>query len=274
MSPWSIYGAWLAMVVSVTMPPEAARHNDRARVLYEQGERAQALAELTAAYAAMPDVRADRAGRDAVLGSLRGLLLELHAESGEPGFLCDLHGRLERHLRALAAEDTSETLRGYLREVEVKLQAHPPDVCAPPKPVRQSEEQPLRRSAPVAQQAEEVSPKHLRIAGGVFIGLGGVLAGAMSYGLIDQKRLDRRAREIDALAAGRPLMVEEYDRLLDIHGEAVQRRNLAIGAGIASAAAVVFGAVMVARGRTRGRQVALAPWWSSAGAGLTLQVRR
>lgn len=270
----------LAQAPAQALPGAAAAHNDRALALYEEGRLDEALAELTAAYAAMPDPRADRAGRDSVLGSIRGVLLELHARTAAPAPLCDLRTRLRDHLAALAdpPEDPRPAdlvaIEAHLRDVEARLAALPSDTCgaatAAPRPAPPPAPPPARP----AERPDEIPPKHLRIAGGVLIGLGGALAGVMTYGLVDQSRLQRRAREVDEAAAGRPLTPDEFADLKDLRADAVMRRNLAIGAGAAAGVAVVFGAVLVARGRpARASRLAVAPLWLARGAGLGLTLR-
>ncbi|HEY0133505.1 MAG TPA: hypothetical protein VGB85_05480, partial [Nannocystis sp.] len=63
----------LTLILSL-LPPAADVHNERAMALDEAGRLAEAADELAAAYAAMPDPRADLDGREQVLGSLRGVL--------------------------------------------------------------------------------------------------------------------------------------------------------------------------------------------------------
>ena len=53
------------------LPTEAAEHNKRAMVFYDNGQIAPAFEAFHAAYASMPDARADRAGRENLLGSMR-----------------------------------------------------------------------------------------------------------------------------------------------------------------------------------------------------------
>ena len=65
----------LSLVLALALAPEptalsseAAEHNKRAMVFYDNGQLAPAFEAFQAAYASMPDARADRAGREGLLG--------------------------------------------------------------------------------------------------------------------------------------------------------------------------------------------------------------
>jgi hypothetical protein len=261
-------------------------------MFYDNGQLAPAFEAFHAAYASMPDARADRAGREGLLGSMRATLLEMHAASGEPAPLCRLKEVLQTHADALAAAfpDTPDMLelrsaRARHDEVTAQLAALGPDACAaPPPPPRwpsrsPSPCRPRRPRSPIPSRrhraTDTIPPRHLRIAGGVTLGIGVVLLGVMTYGIVGETRHEARVDEIDAGAAGRPLSLEEYDDLLDHRGEARSARAVAIGTGVAAGVMTGLGTTLflLARRSARAQRWSAAPWWSPAGAGLTLRVQ-
>jgi fermentation-respiration switch protein FrsA (DUF1100 family) len=102
-----------------------------------------------------------------------------------------------------------------------------------------------------------------------------VLLGAMTYGIVIEAQRKAQANQIDADAAARPLTQDEYSRLLDLRGDALSARYLAIGTGVAAGVTVALGTTLLvlARRSTRTQRLSLAPWWSHTGGGLTLHVR-
>ncbi len=289
----------LSLVLALALAPEptalsseAAEHNKRAMVFYDNGQRAPAFEAFHAAYASMPDARADRAGREGLLGSMRATLLEMHSASGEPAPLCRLKEVLQTHADALAAAfpDTPDMLelrsaRARHDEVTAQLAALGPDACAAPPPPPRAESEPVAMPAPAPTIADPkppppgatdtIPPRHLRIAGGVTLGIGIVLLGVMTYGIAGETRHEAWVDEIDAGAAGRPLSLEEYDDLLDHRGDARSARAVAIGTGIAAGVMTGLGTTLflLARRSARAQRWSAAPWWSPTGAGLTLRVQ-
>ena len=275
------------------LPPEATAHNKRAMMFYDNGQLAPAFEAFHAAYASMPDARADRAGRESLLGSMRATLLEMHAASREPAPLCRLEEVLQAHADALAAAfpgtpDMLELRSARARhdEVTAQLAAFGPDACAAPpppppptasEPVATTAQAPtvIRAEAPSPRAADTIPPRHLRIAGGVTLGIGVVLLGVMTYGIVGETRHEARVDEIDAGAAGRPLSLHEYDDLLDHRGEARSARAVAIGAGVAAGVMTGLGTTLflLARRSARAQRWSATPWWSPGGAGLTLRVQ-
>jgi hypothetical protein len=257
-------------------------------MFYDSGQLAPAFEAFHAAYASMPDAQADRVGRENLLGSMRATLLEIHAASGEPAPLCRLQTVLQTHADALAAvyPDSPDMLeirsaRARHDEVTAQLAALGPEVCAAPTPspppLVASEPPPTVAPAepPSARAADAIPPRHLRIAGGVTLGIGVVLLGVMTYGIIGETRHETRVDEIDAGAAGRPLTLVEHDDLLDHRREARSARSLAIGTGVAAGVITGLGTTLflLARRSARTQRWSAAPWWSPAGAGLTLRVQ-
>jgi len=273
-----------------TLPPEAAEHNKKAMVFYDNGQLAPAFAAFHDAYAAMPDARAERSGRENLLGSMRATLLEMHAATGEPAPLCRLQEVLQTHADALATAfpDTPDMLelrsaRARLDEVTAQLTAIGPDACAAPTPPPAVSEPvasptPEPTVAPVrapSPHADAIPPPHLRIAGGVTLGIGVVLLGVMTYGIVGEARHEARVDEIDAAAAGRPLSLDEHGGLLEHRREARSARLVAIGTGVAAGVMTGLGTTLflLARRSARVQRWSAAPWWSPAGAGLTVRIQ-
>jgi len=278
------------------LSPEAAEHNTKAMVFYDAGQLGPAFDEFHAAYTSMPDARRDRAGREILLGSMHAALFELHEAGGQLEPLCRLQEVLQVHADALTAAfpespDMLEirSARERHSEIAVQLAARGPDACAaapsttptpPPDAVKPPESQPSppRPATPTHSPApanDVIPPSHLRIAGGVTLGLGVALLGVMAYGIAGEASHEGRVNEIDAGAAGRPLSVAENQDLLDHRGRAQAARNLAIGTGVAAGVVTALGATLfvLARRSARAQRLSAIPWWSTTGAGLTLRVQ-
>lgn len=282
-------------LVPATLPPEAAEHNKKAMMFYDSGQLAPAFEEFHAAYASMPDAQAGRGGRESLLGSMRATLLEMHAASGEPAPLCRLREVLQAHADALVAAfpgtpDMLELRSARARhdEVTAQLAALGPDACAaaPPPPSAAPEPAATPTTGPTSpnvaplmppspRASDTIPPRHLRIAGGITLGIGVVLLGVMAYGIVGETRHKARVNEIDAGAAGRPLSLDEHGDLLDHRREARSARVVAIGAGVAAGVMTGLGTTLflLARRSARTQRWSAAPWWSPAGAGLTLRVQ-
>ncbi len=273
------------------LPSEADEHNKRAMMFYDNGQLAPAFEAFHAAYASMPDAQAHRAGRESLLGSMRATLLEMHTASGEPAPLCRLQTVLHTHADALAAvyPDSPDMLeihsaRERHDEVTAQLAALGPAACV----VTPTSSPPSQPDAPVTAASEpaaapvrspphakdSVSPRQLRIAGGVTLGLGAVLLGVMTYGIIGEARHERRVDEIDAGAAGRPLDPDENKELLDRRQDAQVARYLAIGTGVAAGVTTALGTTLFLLARpARMQRWTAAPWWLPGSAGLMLRVQ-
>jgi len=268
---------------------------------YEAGHPEQALELFLAAYGSVPADREQNHHREALLGSIRGSLIMENERSGAAAPLCRLRGILKAHVdsvRSIFADDLErpEVIVNVQRigMVESQLADYSPHACDPapappiaPAPVVAPTPPPDDlHPAPLAHPVHPVhpvhpsrphgpSPRQLRIAGGIGVGVGAALLGAMTAGVVQHARttarLDARASE---LPPGRPLDPMTWAAVQHDLGRARLHRGLAIGTGISAALALGTGAALflVARGRPRPR-FALAPWWLSSGAGLTAQVR-
>ncbi|MBK7827220.1 hypothetical protein [Nannocystis sp.] len=278
--------------VPAALSPEAGEHNTKAMQFYDNRQLEPAFAEFQAAYNTMPDPRRDRAGRELLLGSMRATLLDLYDATGEPGPLCRLQAVLQTHVDALttAFPDDPEMLeirsaRARHQEVTQQLAGIGPDACAPPPPLPPvitasptPPPAPASTAVPPPAQAptdHSIPPRQLRIAGGVTFGLGAALLGGMTYGIVVEAQRKAQANTIDAEAAARPLTTDEYTKLLDLRGDAMNARYVAIGTGVAAGVATGLGTMLfvLARRSARTQRLSLAPWWTHGGAGLTLSMR-
>ena len=230
--------------VPAALSPEAGEHNTKAMQFYDNRQFEPAFEEFQAAYNTMPDPRRDRAGRELLLGSMRATLLDLYDATGEPGPLCRLQAVLQTHLDALTTafpEDLEmleiRSARARHEEVTQQLAGIGPDVCAPPPaPVITASPPAPPASTAVPLPAKiptdhSIPPRQLRIAGGVTFGLGAALLGGMTYGIVVEAQRKAQANTIDAEAAARPLTTDEYTKLLDLRGDALTARYVAIGEG-------------------------------------------
>lgn len=279
--------------VPADLSPEAGEHNAKAMQFYDRRQFEPAFAEFQAAYNSMADPRRDRAGRELLLGSMRATLLDLYDATGEPGPLCRLQAVLQAHSDALtkAFPDDPEMLeirsvRARNEEVTQQLAGIGPDVCAPPPPApvvstpppappRGPADSLAMRTAAPATDERSIPPRQLRIAGSFTFGLGAALLAGMTYGIVVEAQRKAQANTIDAEAAARPLTRDEHTKLLDLRGDAMSARYLAIGTGVGAGVAVGLGTMLfvLARRSARAQRVALAPWWTRGGAGLTLSMR-
>lgn len=294
----------LTLCLSLTLPPAAHEHNERAMDLDEAGRLDEAAVALEAAYAAMPDPIADLDGREQVLASLRSVLNRLHQQTGAPTPLCRLRDRLRSHVDALqtalaATPDRIELTgnRERLAEVDHQLTAYPPDACDPEISSKNSSEIAPNQSPPIPptnnlkhnvqspntrsfqtsstnQSIDAPSPKSLRIAGGITLGVSAALVGVMTYALVQQRRRLTDARAIEQDIAGRDPTRAEYDALLDHRAHARNDLALALGTGISAALTIGLGVALLVMARKHPqRRVTLAPWWLSSGTGVSLTMR-
>lgn len=282
-------------------PPEAATRDEAAMQRFERGDLEGAYAEFVAAYAALPDAAGDRAAREGVMGSLRSVLRALHARAPrDPGALCRLERHLHAHVEALRAAypaqpDLLELVGNEVRLAEVRRELAPfgDDACAsaaekispddaaprsaePPSPTV-SASPPTRRAAevPPARPADVIPPRHLKIAGGVTLGLAAAALGVMTWGIRAELGLRDEIDDVESAASGRPFTNDERDALMDLLGQARSSRHLALGTGIAGAGLAAIGAALVVAGHRAARtsRWSASPWWLPAGGGLVVHAR-
>ena len=296
-SPLALALALASAPVPAALSPEAGEHNARAMQYYDRRQFEPAFAAFQAAYDAMPDPRGDRAGRELLLGSMRATLLEWYDASGDPGPLCRLEGVLQRHADALAAAYPGDpemlelrSVRARHDEVTRQLAGLGPGACAPPPPVGAAPPptpvgatpppapvpKPLASPAtgPTLPGGEPIPPHHLRIAGGVTLGLGAALLGVMTYGIVAEARRRADAGAFATDGAVCPLSTAEYSELTALRRDALAARYLAIGTGLAAGVTAALGTtLLVLAGRSaRARRLAVAPWWAHTGAGLIVRI--
>lgn len=293
----------LTLLAPATASPPASDHNLAAMAAFDRGDLETAYAEFSAAYTALPDPAGDRAAREAVTGSLRSVLLKMHgADPADPTPLCRLTAHLRRHIDALTAAypEQPELLERVgnldrLADANRLLTPFGADACAPNREISSEKKidnprQPERNSGdPVAttgtiarppqphsnpMPTEEIPPRHLKIAGGVTLGLGGVALGVMVAGIAGEARL---LRQVDAIDTGTtaPLTPEERDDLMGLRSSARANRNLAIGTGVAAAVLTATGVALIVAGRraARARRWSASPWWLPGGGGMHVLVR-
>ena len=83
------------------LTPESRLFAERGVALVQAGAYAEAVVEFERAYALLPDPLLHRAGRSEVLGSLRRVLVDLHAATGDPAHLERLRDHLLLYLEGL-----------------------------------------------------------------------------------------------------------------------------------------------------------------------------
>lgn len=143
-----------------------------------------------------------------------------------------------------------------VREMEEKLKETPP-------------EQPAQPPAPPGP-VEDRAAKPLQIAGGVTLGVGLGLLGAMAYGLARGEEIDRQGAEL--LDGGEDL---NSTRFSDLDAQGLRANTLAVATGIAGGVLSVTGAILltvgtVRRGRTK---LSAGPAAGPGIRGLSLRVR-
>lgn len=273
-----------------SLSPEAAEHNTRAMQFYDAGQYAPAVDEFYAAYKVMPDPRLNREGRELLLGSMRAALLDLHDQTHDPAALCRLQSILKEHIDALTVAypgdpDLLEIRSARARHEEISEQlAATPGACEPPPPppvvppTASAAPPPVNLQPPSPASSpppDRIPPRHLRIAGGVTLGLSVALLGVMAYGIHTELKQRRGVTDIDDKPPGCPLTPEETETLLSLRRDARFGRALAIGTGISAGVTAALGTALLvlARRSARDKRWSAAPWWSPTGVGLNVRVQ-
>ncbi len=290
---------FLAPAASV-LSPEAAEHNAKAMQHYDAGQLSAAVDEFYTAYQTMPDPRRDLAGREQLLGSMRATLLDLHDKTGEAAPLCRLQSILQGHADALTAAYPNDpnkleirSARARHEEATRQLAALGPDACKPPPapaaapilaepPAPAATEPPAvteTRSAPApattSPPTDSIPPRHLKIAGGITLGLGAALLGVMAYGIAAEARQHAGVAAIKEKSPACPLTEAQLEDLQSYRENALVGRRIAIGTGIAVGVTAVLGTTLLvlAQRSARVKRWSAAPWWSSTGAGLMVRIQ-
>lgn len=269
------------------LPPEASAHNERGMALYADGDLEGAYAELAQAYAAMPDAKKYDVGRDTVLASMRAALLDLYDKTGEARHLCRARDLLVTHLEALLlafGEDTTiEDVPGTvwrIEQIDARLREHVPK---PGEPLEPCSRGPMRvsalRPAPAVPLAAPPQPQRdgsrpWTIAGGLTLGLGGALLGAMTYALFMRRASYLAIDRLDVLAEARGEATPAELAAAAAYSEAGQRhRTVAIATGVSGSLLAAAGIAVLVASQVRARRgrVALSPTLSPWSAGLSLR---
>jgi len=280
---------------SSVLSPEAAEYNAKAMKHYDAGQLSSAVDEFYAAYQSMPDARRDLAGREQLLGSMRATLLDLHDQTGEAAPLCRLQSILQGHADALTAAYPNDpnkletrSARARHEEATRQLAAFGPDACKPPPdpaaaiPTNLSAPAATEPSAPAASPPattsppnDAIPPRHLKIAGGITLGLGAALLGVMAYGIATEVQQRAGVATIKGNSPDCPLTAAEYNDLQTYHEDALAGRRIAVVTGIAAGVTAALGTTLLvlARRSTRMQRLSAAPWWSPTGAGLIVRIR-
>lgn len=279
----------LAPAASV-LSPEAAEHNTKAMQHYDAGQLAPAVDEFQAAYQAMPDARRDLAGREQLLGSMRATLLDLYEQTGEAAPLCRLQSILQGHADALTAaypDDPNKletrSARARHQEATQQLAAFGPDACKPPpalvalptEPPPAAAAAPPAAPPPAAPPIDVIPPRHLKITGGVTLGLGAALLGVMAYGIASEARQRSGVAAIKGRSPDCPFTAADLDALQTHREDALIGRRIAIGTGIAAGVTAALGTtfLVLAQRAGRAKRWSAAPWWAPTGAGLMVRIR-
>jgi hypothetical protein len=283
----------LLLLSLALLPPEAARHHDAGMTHFKAGRHDEAVIEFLAAYAGL-DPRDDLVDREQLLATVRGLRLVAHERTGGAAPLCDLQALLAAHIAALEtahaglvqppeiAQNTQ-----VLADVTTRLAAFPPGVCDPPKPalvvtpeISSTEKTSVNAHKKVTNRTSnnsdnDVQPgRSWRVAGAISLGVGVGLLGATGFAIARERRLANEGEALRREVEGRAITPDELAQLLDDLERARGARRLAIGAGVAAAAATGVGVALLVIGRrSSSRRVAVAPWWLSSGTGVSLSVR-
>jgi hypothetical protein len=286
---------------SSVLSPEAAEYNAKAMQHYDAGQLAPAVNEFYAAYQAMPDPRRDLAGREQLLGSMRATLLELYEQTGDAAPLCRLQSILQGHADALTAAHPDDpnkleirSARARHREATQQLAAFGPDACKPPPapaaaavPMEPSTPEPPPAAAEPLSAAPPATPttstrttdgipsRHLKIAGGVTLGLSAALLGVMAYGIAVETRQRTGVAAIKGNSPDCPLTEADYNDLQTYRENALAGRRIAIGTGIAAGVTAALGTTLLVLAQRAGRMKrwSAAPWWAPTGAGLMVRIR-
>ena len=222
------------------------------------GDRPGGVAELMQAYTELTDPLADRATRGNLVGTLRAELLELHADTDDPVYLCQLRALLVTHVEALlvalgpdAGPPAIAGSRARLHEAgELLRTRHPRTRCAcdawrpgqRPTPLLGADD-PIRVPSPAPaphpppQSAPRVAPR--LIAGSVLTGMGVGLAALLAVTLGANARHHAAIRRAAADgAAGLTIDEDAFHRHVHV---ARWTRDASIGLGLATAVVLAAG---------------------------------
>ena len=230
-------------------PPEVKTYEAAAMVFFDAGDFASAADLFERAYLAMPDPVLYREWRGAMLGSLRGTLLDLYDQTGDVAHLVRIRDLLVRHREALrAALGASAKLEDTARvDAEIDALGRRLAELLPPL---------LTREAPARAAA-----RGRRRVGAALLGSSAVplVAAAVALGVhVDRyRRIENLDRELDD--AGRPATASELARVDALGRQSVAARGAAIATASIGGVLLVAGVAVLATGRRSSSRVSVAP---------------
>lgn len=250
------------------LTPESRLFAERGVALVQAGAYAEAVVEFERAYALLPDPLLHRTGRSEVLGSLRRVLVDLHAATGDPAHLERLRDHLLLYLEGLlvalgeraTAEDAAGAL-GALRQVSATLaEQRPSPVVAAvgggvqARPGRVVATAPRTAEGPrVASDARVPAGRRPGLVGAVLTGVGvvgvGVMTG-MAIGVADSRgKLRGLTGSLEQPGSrASPRVLEEARGL---HERAGVYRTVGVVSGVLGAAALASGVALLVVGKRR-----------------------
>lgn len=267
-------------------PKDAAELDREGQRLFDAGDFAGAYAAQARAYGSLVDVRLHLTARDEVLGAMRGAQLKLYEQTGELMHLCVARADQLRHLEALVREfgEDSELpdiggTRWRLEQLSEKIARHPPRLGEPdcdgivPRVDRPAPPRPDRGPRPPAPPPQ---PRLVIVLGATSVSVGGLLLGAMTYALLEQRGAAADIAALDGEVAmqpgGRPTRGQR-ERAETLWAVGHDYRTVAIVTGVTGGAFALAGVITLALRpvlRDRKRRLSLHPSPSPSGAGLLL----
>jgi hypothetical protein len=223
------------------------------------GDRAGGVADLLQAYTELSDPLAHRATRGNLVGALRSELLELHADTDDPAYLCQLRALLITHVEALlvalgptAGPPAIVGSQTRLHEAgELLRTRHPRTRCAcdawrpgqRPTPLLGADD-PIRispptptPSRPLLRETPRASPR--LVAGSIVTGMGVGLAALLAVTLGANTRHHAAIRR--AIVDGSAGLSIDEDALHRHVQVARWTRDASIGLGLAAAVTLAAG---------------------------------
>lgn len=279
---------WLALAAPSPLPAAAQEHHDRAIVHLDAGDRLAAVDEFERAYAALPDPIAQRAGRGALMGSIRGTLLDLYDATHDPAHLVRLQALQLRHrdeLRAAlgpdAAPEATSGTQAAIDEVEAELERVQP---APLLPASEPAPAPVPAPAPTlappplhdpAEAAAAAASRRRHRVGSALLGASALpivatIASVAVYG--DRYRTIVKQGELIDKEGG-VATDAQLAATLKLHHDGQIARTVAIVSGSLGAALVLAGVAVLAGRRRPASRVAAAPLLAPQAWGLGLHGR-
>jgi hypothetical protein len=137
---------------------------------------------------------------------------------------------------------------------------------------------PARQPAPApatpAPGSEPIPARHLKIAGGVTLGLAGAAFGVMIGRIVAAAAFRRPLGVLADATADREPTAAEAEALQTLQQRQNGVRYQALGLGLGGAVLTAVGVALVVAGHRAARRprISAAPWWLPGGGGLTLHV--